>query len=256
MARQAKRKIDRARRAQIGAERRSRTRAELLVAGLELFGRPRGRNTSIDDICTTAHVARGTFYNYFTGLEQFLESLSAAATRDFDAAVHAAFELLASPVDRASAAMRYYLHAALIDRRWGWTIVNTSVARRLYSEEITRHVTRSIQEGIDAGIFTIDSADVGRDILLGTGVSATISLLQGGTPPDYPERIARRILLSFGTPARIADAVTRRPLDELPRLMTNSVYFRGTLGGAIRAAAPVREPTSTNGTGTDAPIQR
>jgi AcrR family transcriptional regulator len=240
MKKRSRRNIDPARRAEIGAERRSRTRADILSAALDLFGQPHGRNTRIEDVCERAVVSRGTFYYYFTGIEALLEALSGALTEDFDAAVHAAFESLDGPVARSCAAMRYYLHGALQDRRWGWAIVNSSVGRTLYSENITAHVRDSIQAGIDSGDFTLDSADVGRDILLGTGISATISLLHGGTPPDYPERIARQVLLGFGASRAVATALTTLPLEELPRLATDKRYFRGTLGG---------EPDSSAGRG-------
>jgi AcrR family transcriptional regulator len=243
MKKRARRNIDHSRRAEIGAERRSRTRADLMSAALELFGQPHGRNTRIEDVCARAQISRGTFYNYYTGLEALLEALSEELTREFDAAVHAAFESLDGPVARACAAMRYYLHAALQDARWGWAVINSSVGRTLYSEAITARVRESIQAGIDSGDFTLDSADVGRDILLGTGISATISLLQGGTPPDYPEKIARQVLLGFGTSRAVANALTSMPLESLPRLATDSRYFRGTLGGAESADLPAAKPT-------------
>jgi hypothetical protein len=120
-------------------------------------------------------------------------------------------------------------------------MVNSSVGRTLYSEAITAHVRASIQEGIDSGDFALDSADVGRDIVLGTGISATISLLRGGTPPDYPERIARHVLLSLGTSRAVATAETSRPLRDLPRLRTNSRFFRGSLGDAELPAPQERK---------------
>jgi AcrR family transcriptional regulator len=242
MKKSSRRNIDPARRAEIGAERRLRTRADILGAALDLFGQPHGRNTRIEDVCERAEVSRGTFYNYFTGIEPLLEALSNALTDDFDAAVHAAFESLDGPVARSCAAMRYYLHGALQDRRWGWAIVNSSVGRTLYSENITARVRESIQAGIDSGDFTLDSADVGRDILLGTGISATISLLHGGTPADYPEKVARQVLLGFGASRAVATALTTLPLDELPRLATDKRYFRGTLGGVAPPGAAGRSP--------------
>jgi AcrR family transcriptional regulator len=245
MAKRARRMIDPSRRAEIGAEKRTRTRAELLVAALVLFGRPHGRNTRIEDLCARAHIARGTFYNYFTGIEAVLEALSDALTRDFDSAVHEAFGSLDSATERTCAAMRYYLHAPLIDPRWGWAVVNSSVGRMLYGENITRHVSDSIQEGIDSGEFTISSAAVGRDILLGSGISATISLLGGDTPEDYPEQVVRHVLLSFGTPPQVAARVTSLPMRNLPMLPMNSRFFRGTLGGAGHARANLRRAART-----------
>lgn len=254
MAATAKRKIDPNRRAEIGAEKRSRTHSELIATALDLFGRPHGRNTRIEDICARARIARGTFYNYFDGVEQLLQALSEALTRDFDSAVHQAFEALDGAAERTCAAMRYYLHAPLVDPRWGWAIVNSSVGAMLYGESLTRRVQDSIQEGMDSGEFTIASADVGRDILLGTGISATVTLLRGEAPIGYPELIARHLLLALGTSPQRATAVTARAMTDLPKLATDSSYFRGVLGGADHlAAATVRGVRRTEAAKAKAP---
>ena len=134
--------------------------------------------------------------------------------------------------------MRYYLHAPLVDPRWGWAVVNSSVGHWLYGEDIAQHVDTSIQEGIDSQEFTIESAAVGKDILLGTGISATITLLGGKAPEDYPEQVARQVLLSLGCPPAIAAEVTGRPMRELPMLAMNTRFFRGTLGGADHSRKP------------------
>ena len=238
MATHARRRIDRARRAEIGAAKRARTRTELLVTALELFGRPHGRNTRIEDLCARAGIARGTFYNYFTGLEAVLEALSDALTRDFDSAVHASFAALGTATGRTAAAIRYYLHAPLVDPRWGWAVVNSSVGHWLYGKDIAQHVDASIQEGIDSREFTIESAAVGKDILLGTGISATITLLGGRAPEDYPEQVARQVLLGLGCAPTIAARVTGRPMRELPMLAMNTRFFRGTLGGSDHSRRP------------------
>ena len=245
MRKRAGRKINRTRRAEIGAERRSRTRAAILLAALDLLGRPHGRATRIEDVCARARIARGTFYNYFTGMEELLESLSDALTRDFDAAVHSAFELLSGPAERTCAAIRYYLHGAIQDPRWGWAMVNCSVGTTLFGEEISNHVQTTIQEGMDNGDFTIKSAEVGRDILLGTGIAATISVLQSASPADYPEKIAFHLLLGLGASAKVAEALTGRPLRDLPRVSPRSPFFRGALGGVERVGTERAEAASS-----------
>ncbi|MGH8247774.1 MAG: TetR family transcriptional regulator, partial [Gammaproteobacteria bacterium] len=66
MGKSVARRINR-RRAEIGAERRLRTRTAMLDAALDLLGHSHGRTTRIEDVCAKARIARGTFYNYFTG---------------------------------------------------------------------------------------------------------------------------------------------------------------------------------------------
>jgi AcrR family transcriptional regulator len=229
--RRATPRINHERRAEIGAERRSRTRAALLDAALDLFGHEHGRATRIEDVCARARVARGTFYNHFPDLEALLEALSDELTRDFDDAVHSAFESMQSPVERTCAAVRYYLHGAIQDPRWGWAMVNSSVRTILFGERVARRALDTIQEGIDSGDFALESAVVGRDILLGAGLSGTLSLLQGGMPARYPEKVARQLLLSLGASEDVAVALTLKPLRDLPRVGPSSRFFRGRLGG-------------------------
>jgi len=79
---------------------------------------------------------------------------------------------------------------------------------------------------------------VGKDILLGTGIAATITLLGGKAPQDHPEQVARQVLLSLGSSPAIAAKVTGRPMRELPMLAMNTRFFRGTLGGSDHSRKP------------------
>jgi AcrR family transcriptional regulator len=209
-------RIDPARRAKIGRERRRRTRARLLDSAFRMFGRTHGRNTRIEDICAAAGVARGTFYTYYKGLEPLLQELSRQLTRDFNREVHAALRRLPDAVERTSAAVRYFLHATVAYPRWGWALVNSSVGRHLYGAALARLALASIQEGIDSGEFRLPGAEVGRDLVLGAGFAASISLLRGPTPPDYAEQVARQLLIGLGVPSIKARSVAARSLQILP----------------------------------------
>ncbi len=211
-----RRNINSIRRSEIGAEKRSRTLVVLLGAALELFGREDGRLTRIEDVCATAHVSRGTFYNYFPGMDALIRALSNHISEDFDSAVHAAFDTLPTFAERTCLAIRNYLRRAVEDPQWGWAMVNTSLGRPMYGEEIFRRVRETIQGGIDSGEFTLESADVGRDLLLGTGLAATLTLLQGRAPEHYAQAVAYRILLALGVAPAIAADLVNRPLTALP----------------------------------------
>jgi AcrR family transcriptional regulator len=209
-------RIDPVRRAKIGRERRRLTRARLLDSALRMFGRTHGRNTRIEDICAAAGVARGTFYTYYKGLEPLLQELSRQLTLDFNREVHVALRKLPDAVERTSAAIRYFLHATVAYPRWGWALVNSSVGRHLYGAALARLALASIQEGIDTGEFRLPGAEVGRDIVLGAGFAASITLLRGSTPPDYAEQVARQLLIGLGVSGSKARRVATRSLQTLP----------------------------------------
>ena len=217
-----RRTINSVRRSEIGAEKRSRTLVILLGAALELFGREDGRLTRIEDVCAAAHVSRGTFYNYFPGMDALITALSNHISEDFDSAVHAAIDVLPTFAERTCLAIRNYLRRAVEDPQWGWAMVNTSLGRPMHGETIFRRVRETIQGGIDSGEFTLDSADVGRDLVLGTGLAAMLTLLQGRAAEHYSQAVAYRILLALGVVPAIATDLVNRPLTALSMPAANT----------------------------------
>jgi AcrR family transcriptional regulator len=213
------RRIDLARRAEIGAEKRLRTRATILAVARRLFGCEGGQTTRIEDLCEAASMARGTFYNYFGSIDALQAALFEDLSRDFDRAVHAAFADMPTAAERTCAAIRYYLGHAVDDPHWGWGMVNTGMGTGLFPAEVAARVQETIQEGIDAREFTIASALAGRDILLGASLAATITLLKGRAPKGYAETISAQVLVAMGVAAGPAGQLARRPLPGL-RLLT------------------------------------
>ena len=63
-------KIDLARRAQIGRDRRARTRAQLIQAARELYAVSAIEAVTVDDVVEQAGVAKGTFYVHFASLAE------------------------------------------------------------------------------------------------------------------------------------------------------------------------------------------
>ena len=214
----AKANIDLERRAQIGAERRARSRTAILVAAFHCFGKEGGHSTRIEDICEEAGLARGTFYNHFNDIDELRYELSEDLTREFDRAVHVVFERITDPVERCAIAIRYYLHTARLNRDWGWAMVNSGVKPQVFGRTVWANSMQSVQEVIDLGRFRLKNARLGRDILMGATSTAMITLARGLADDDYPEDIARHVLISFGLDHATADAMVSSPLPPLPEV--------------------------------------
>jgi AcrR family transcriptional regulator len=211
----AKHAIDLARRAEIGARRRAKTRAQLLAAARALFGREGGRSTRVEDICEVAGIARGTFYNYFPSFDALQAALFEDLSNRFDLAVHEAFEQLESGAERTCAAMRFYLTHVVEDHEWGWGMVNTGMGIGFFPVSVSERVVETIQEGVDCGDFTLPNPEAGRDILLGAGLAAATSLLNGAAAPDHIENVAAGVLQALGLPEARAWQLARAPLPKL-----------------------------------------
>lgn len=199
-------------RARIGQERRARTRARIVAAAFDLFGSEEGLFTRIEDISDKAEVTRATFYNHFTGMAQLREAVSYEVTHDFLLAVNGTTGALADPRERATAAIRCYLHRGRQDHRWAWSMVNISASGVVFGAETFRQAEVTVAEGIAAGLLRLPSSLLGRDIVMGTTLSAMSSLMRETVDDDFPEQVAGHILLGMGVPYDEAREIAHRPL--------------------------------------------
>lgn len=208
------RKIDPERRAQIGQEKRARTRAEILDAAFTLLGRERGLTTRIEEICDSAGVSRGTFYNYFNGMVELFDALSHHINHDFNRAVMDTIDRLPSAAERAGAAIRYFLDRAIKDPKWGWAMVNVSAGGPIFGAETYANAQRTAEEGIASGEFKLTGPISGRDLQLGAGLAAMITQLRNPPSPTYSASVARHVLRGMGVPKKRVEQIVSRSLPE------------------------------------------
>ena len=119
-------KIDLARRAEIGREKRARTRAQIVEAGLILLAERPPEALTVDAIVEAAGVAKGTFYYHFQSVEELVAAVGAKLADSFD-------ELLApsrldepDPIVRMSLAFTKFLEKAINDPLWGRLVVRSA----------------------------------------------------------------------------------------------------------------------------------
>lgn len=208
---EAKRKVSASvnveRRAQIGEEKRARTRSKILETAFSLIGREKGRFTLVEEVCQQSNISRGTFYNYFNGVEELFDALCFELSHDFNNAVLALVAEMDSDVERVSAAIRYYLKRAITDKAWGWAMVNISINGYIFGIETYKHAESTISDGIASGAFKVKSLSLGRDMLLGATFAAMITCLRDEADEDYPSQIALEILLGLGVAKDLAAKV-------------------------------------------------
>jgi AcrR family transcriptional regulator len=208
-------KIVNERRAAIGKEKRARTRAKILAATFHLYGRENGLFTRVEEICQLAGVTRQTFYNHFRNMEELREALTYEVSHDFLVTVTNALLCLPDGAERASAAIRFYLDKALHDPKWGWSMVNISSNGIVFGMETYRQAEQTVQEGIKAGDFPMNDARLGRDLILGTTLSALTTQLRDAPGPQFTIDTTRNILVGMGVPLERADKIVRLPLPSL-----------------------------------------
>ena len=211
----SKKQVDPARRAEIGRERRARTRAKIIAAAFEVFGDEAGLHAGIEDVAGKADLTRATVYNHFSSMAELREALTYEVTHDFLAAVTRTISAMPDAADRSACAVRFYLHRARADRRWGWSMLNLSATGVIFGAETFRQARATISEGVNDGVFPLPSADLGRDLLLGATLAAMGSMVRDDPADDYPEMVAGYILFGLGIPFERAMICARQPLPTL-----------------------------------------
>ncbi len=197
------------------SDKRERTRKRILDTAFELIGRENGLNVRIEEVCVASRISRGTFYNYFTSLEQLFEVLAVDLSHDFNIALLSTLAEIESDAERSNAAIQHYLKRARRDPAWGWTMVNLSAAGTIFGAESYEACYVTIDRGIAAGEFDVPNASFGRDLMVGAVLAAMTTTLRHGSAPSLPRLVARHVLRALGVPDARAKELSERPLPEI-----------------------------------------
>src|ERR671939_27507 len=121
-------KIDLARRAEIGREKRARTRAQIVEAGTMLLAERPLEALTVDAVVEAAGVAKGTFYYHFEGIEDLAAAVGEKLAESLDEVLAPARLGLADPIARISFGLTEFLAKAIADPLWARLVVRTAQA--------------------------------------------------------------------------------------------------------------------------------
>ena len=195
--------------------KRERTRKKILDAAFRLIGNEEGLTVRIEEICAAAHVSRGTFYNYFTSLEQLFEVLAIELSHDLNRALVSTWDETQSHAEGSNAAIQHYLNYARRDPAWAWAMVHLSAFGPTFGAEAWDACYRSIAKGIEAGEFDVPSATVGRDLMTGTVLATVRTTLRTGGGRSQSRVVAYHLLRALGVTDARAREIADNPLPDL-----------------------------------------
>jgi len=196
--------------------KRERTRKKILEAAFGLIGHEKGLTVRIEEICAAARVSRGTFYNYFTGLEQLFEALAIELGHDLNRALVSTFDAeVRSHAEGSNAAIQHYLNHARRDPAWAWAMVHLSAFGPTFGAEAWEACYDAIAKGIEAGEFDVPNATVGRDLMTGTVLATVRTMLRAGRERSEPRVVSYHLLRALGVPDARAKRITDSPLPDI-----------------------------------------
>jgi len=224
-----KRPVTEDHRVRVARERRERMRAALLQSVLDVCSTlsPNGV-VSIDDVIRHANVARGTFYNYFTSMDEAIAELGLQMADEMTASILPVYDVLESPIMRTASGFQLFLVRGMLQPRWAGFVARLGLLRG--NNLFISKVHSDIELGTRTGDYAIASVEMAGDLLMGAKTEALLRIIKTGGSLDYISGTAALVLRAFGVlpdqATLVAQSALSRLLDEAPG--TVSWWPRGT----------------------------
>ena len=191
-------KIDLARRAEIGREKRVRTRAQIVEAGATLMAERPLEALTVDAVVDAAGVAKGTFYYHFQSLEELAAAVGEKLGESFDELLAPARLGLRDPIARLSFAFTQFLEKAIADPVWARLVVQSAQAPTEFARSVRAHLKTDLSEARAQGRLTMQDIELAADIVFGIWLQVTRGTLQRQAAPDLVGRALDAVLRALG----------------------------------------------------------
>lgn len=206
-------------RREVAASRRINTKEKLISAAARVVAQMGARKARIEDVISEARVARGTFYNYYSTLEELFSDLwSRVGQRPFED-IQLATQSLKDPAERLACGAQQILSRAATDHTWGWLLYALSAASHM-PEDLLSYPKPDLISGRRTGRFRFSNLDSASDMTVGTLRTALHALLTRNQSADYVPEVVRLILRALDISESDADAIVSRtvanPQDSSP----------------------------------------
>jgi AcrR family transcriptional regulator len=203
-------KIDLKRRAEIGREKRARTKTQLIAAAKTLFSKRPWESVTIDEVVDQAGVAKGTFYTHFNDLNELAATVADELIHSFDELIQPQRLSISDPIVRIAFGCSAFMEKALQDRSWASLAARMArsyqkvgqVGRSRLAEDLRGALKRSPQPGL--------SLELALEVAIGIVLQVLAAIGEGRLADVHPPEAVRCILAAIGVGKReAASAITQ-----------------------------------------------
>ena len=200
-------KVDLARRAQIGQEKRARTRAALVTAAKSLFALRSIESVTIDEIVAEAGLAKGTFYTHFDDLDALTAAVADELVAAFDDLMQPARLAIADPLDRIAFGCNAFIEKALEDPGWAQVVTRMARFHPAVGEGTRSRLLEDLRRALKNVAGPAPSPDLALEIVVGLMLQALSAFAERRVSRDDREPTLAALLRALGADGR------RNPVD-------------------------------------------
>jgi AcrR family transcriptional regulator len=191
-------RIDLARRAEIGRERRARTRALILEAGATLLADRPPEALAVDAVVEAAGVAKGTFYYHFQSIDELAAAVGAKLGESFDELLTPVRLELRDPIERLSFVFTKFLERASSDSDWSRLVVQSWQSPAEFGQGVRANLKADIAEAIVEGRVSLRDVELAADIVIGILLQLARGILERGARPESSSQALDATLRALG----------------------------------------------------------
>jgi AcrR family transcriptional regulator len=203
-------KIDLARRAQIGRDRRARTRAQLMQAARSLFAQRAIESVTIDDLVNEAGVAKGTFYVHFEHLPDLHVAVADELAQELDDLLQPSRLRLADPIERIAAGCAAFIREAFENPSWGSLTARSAWALPFVASAARANLREDLRLAEAKGRLAAITPDLGFQVVSGIVLQAMRAAGEGRLSPSDAPAAVEAILRALGVASTEAHAIVAR----------------------------------------------
>ena len=191
-------RIDLARRAEIGREKRARTRAQILETGATLLAERPLEALTVDAVVDAAGVAKGTFYYHFQSMEELAAAVGEKLGESFVELLAPARLGLPDPVARISFGLSRFLEKAIAEPAWARLVVQSAQTPTEFARSVRANLKADLTEAKAQGRLIVQDVDLAADIVMGIWLQVMRGTLQRPVTPDLTHQALDAVLRAIG----------------------------------------------------------
>ena len=191
-------KVDLARRAEIGREKRAKTRALIVEAGAMLLAERPPEALTVDAVVEAAGVAKGTFYYHFQSISELAAAVGVMLGESFDEVLTPARLELRDPIARLAFAFTQFLEKGISDPAWARLVVQSAQSPTEFGRGVRENLKADLAEAIAHGRLTVRDVELAADIVMGIWLQVTRGILERGARHDLTRDALEAMLRALG----------------------------------------------------------
>jgi AcrR family transcriptional regulator len=172
-------KVNLERRAEIGQEKRARTRAQLVAAASALFARRSWASVTIDDLVREAGVAKGTFYVHFEDMHALTVAVAGDLIHSFDELIQVRRASTSDPLLRIAVGCDAFIERALEDPAWGALVARMARSNPSVGETARGRLKEDLARVLDALPGSGLSVDLALEAAIGVMLQVLAAIGEG-----------------------------------------------------------------------------